>query len=85
MLEGFSEAVIGFCSTWHGDILVDRVVYDGEELVDILLSMRKDIPEEEAFEFIENNLINNYLGIGAPIIMWRASLHEIERYTEDEN
>lgn len=84
MLEGFNEAIVGFCSTWHGDILVDRVVYDGEELVDILLSMRKDIPEEEACEFIENTIINTYLGVGAPIVMWRASLFDIERYTAND-
>jgi hypothetical protein len=45
--------------------------------------MRKDIPEEEAYEFIENTIINTYLGVGAPVVMWKASLFDIERYTDD--
>lgn len=85
MLEGFNKAIVGFCSTWHGDIQVGRVVYDGERLVDLLLEVRRDLSEEEAFTFVEDTIINNYLGAGAPIVMWNASLSEIKRFLDHED
>ena len=84
MFDGFNEAIVGFCSTWHGDIQVGRVIYDGEGIVDILSAMRTDLSEDAVLDIVQDTLIDLYHGPGSPIIMWKASLSEIEDYL-DEN
>jgi hypothetical protein len=84
MFDGFNKAIVGFCSTWHGDIQVGRVVYDGEQVMTILSGLRKDLSEDEIADYIEDNFIDNYHGPGSPIIVWKAPLSEIQEYL-DEN
>ena len=84
MLDGFNEAIVGFCSTWHGDIQVGLVIYDGDCVVDLLLKRRRDLSEEAVLDIVQDTLIDHYHGPGSPIIMWKASLSEIQDYL-DEN
>ena len=84
MLDGFNDAIVGFCSTWHGDIQVGRVIYDGDQVIRILSGLRKDLSQDDVVDHIENSLIDHYHGPGSPIVMWKASLPEIQEYL-DEN
>ena len=45
ILNGFEEAEIGVCTTWHGDQLVERVVYDADKMVHILVEKEQMSPE----------------------------------------
>lgn len=76
--EGLDEAVTGTCMTWHGDILVQRVVYDGNKMIE-LISKADGMTEEEADEFIFTNMTSSYVGEATPIIMWKASAEEINK------
>jgi hypothetical protein len=58
--DGFDEAIIG--CTWDY-----KVVYDAERCVKILIE--GGIPEAEAAEYFEFNVINAYVGEKTPIFV----------------
>lgn len=71
--DGYDEAIAGKTEIWvpngGGAVLVEKLIYDGEEMVRVL--MKKDgISEEEAREFISFNVEGKYLGMETPIIYW---------------
>ena len=43
------------------------MVYSGDQMVDLLVQ-RDEMTEEEAFEFIDFNIVGAYIGIDTPII-----------------
>lgn len=62
--------------TWHGNMLVERIVYDGKQITAILQG--QGMSEEEAQEYIDFNIIGAYAGESTPIIMWPSTLDEID-------
>ena len=68
--------------TWHGDLPVERLVYNGEIMVEILMK-RDGFDDLEAREFLMEEVINKYMGLGTPIVMWPAELHDIREYMND--
>ncbi len=71
-LPHFKDAEIGVCSTWNGDQLVERIVYDAHKMASILMA-DKGIAVDEALEYIEQEFILKYAGDTQPIVVWRVS------------
>lgn len=74
--DGFDEAIIGVCVTWHGNMLVERIVYNGKLIIDKLMS--DGMSEEEASEYVDFNMLGAYVGDTNPAIMWPATAKEID-------
>lgn len=74
--KDFDEAIIGVCVTWHGKMLVERIVYNGKLIMDKLTS--DGMSEEEASEYIDFNMLGAYVGDTTPAIMWPATAKEID-------
>ena len=68
-IDGFDEAIIGPALVWKDHQRVDLLVYDGEEMRNIL--MRRDgMDSDEAREYIAFNIEDAYMGEDTPIIVW---------------
>lgn len=74
--DGFDDAIIGVCVTWHGNMLVERIIYNGKKILDQL--MAGGMSEEEASEHIDFNMLGAYVGESTPAIMWPATAKEID-------
>lgn len=70
-LPRFSASEIGICSTWHGNELVERIVYSGYLIMDTLVTEDGMTPEA-AMEYIEQEFVLKYAGASQPIIVWAA-------------
>lgn len=68
-IDGFNEAIIGPACIWRGSSRVDVLVYDAEEIRNILMK-RDGMEMDEAREFIEYNIEGAYMGIDTPILVW---------------
>ena len=79
-LEGLDEAIIGACLTWNKDELAERVVYDGNKIVE-LLTTDGEMSVEEAQEYIDFNIIGAYHGPETPIVMWPATAEQLDERT----
>ena len=66
--DNLDDAIIGTAHVWSGYEKVERVVYDGEKMVDLF--MEDGMSEVEAVEWIEFNMESAYLGPETPIIVW---------------
>ncbi len=66
--DNLDEAIIGQASVWDSNEKVERVIYDGEKIVDLL--MGDGMTEVEALEWVEFNIEGGYLGKETPIVMW---------------
>lgn len=66
--DGFDGAIIGHCH----DIATgcDRIIYEYESMVKILVNM-SNMSQEEAVEFLEFNVLGAYMGKNTPIFMHR--------------
>lgn len=73
-IDGMDDAFVGVCMTWNGNMLVERVVYDGRQITDILT--RDGMSSEEAQDYIDFNIIGAYVGDSTPIVMWPCSAGE---------
>lgn len=78
--DGYDEAIIGACMTWHGNMLVERVIYSGEKIREMLMT-DGECSEEEADEHISINMVGGYVGDETPIVMWKATAEEINEYS----
>jgi hypothetical protein len=68
-IDGFDDAIIGPALVWKDNQRVDLLVYDGEEMRNLL--MRRDgMDSDEAREYIAFNIEDAYLGEDTPIIVW---------------
>jgi hypothetical protein len=81
LIDDLDEALIGACMTWHGDMLVERCIYDGMAIVERLVAS-DGMTEEEAIEYIDVNMVGAYVGETTPIIMWPI-LDELDGYLAD--
>lgn len=68
-LQKFKKAELGICTTWHGDQLVERLVYHGLVMIGILMD-EDSMGEQEAAEFIEREFVFKFAGDTQPIILW---------------
>lgn len=66
--DGMEGALIGQASVWDGNEKVERAVYNGEAMIDLL--MGDGMNELEAMEWIEYNMEGAYLGKETPVIVW---------------
>ncbi len=74
-IDGMDAALIGSCMTWHGNMLVERFVYDGNKIVEKLVA--DGMSQEDAQEHVDFNIIGAYGGDSTPVIMWPATAEEI--------
>lgn len=75
IIDGFDEAIVGVCLTWHGDMLVERAVYNGNTLKNLMV--KEGMTEEEAQEYIDINIVGSYMGDSSPVVMWPMTPEEI--------
>lgn len=80
-LDGFDLAIMGITTTWHGNKLVERIVYDANVILDILIEDH-DMTPQEAYQHIDFNIIDAYLGPATPVLVWMCKEDEIREYTE---
>jgi len=71
-LQKFKDAELGICTTWHGDQLVERLIYDAIEMIHILVE-NDSMGEQEAAEYIEREFVFKFAGDTQPIILWKTS------------
>lgn len=69
-IEGFDNAVIGWTDSWVNDNRPVRLIYDAEEVVEIIVNQH-GITEEEAWKYYSFNIIGRYMGENTPIFMNR--------------
>ena len=74
-IDGMDSALIGVCMTWNGEMLVERVVYNGNTITEILKG--QGMSEEDARDYIDFNIIGAYVGDSTPIVMWPCSAEEL--------
>jgi hypothetical protein len=72
-LDGYDDAIAGKTEVWvpnkAGMVLVEKLVYDGEVIIDILMK-RGVMSFDEAEEFVSFNVEGAYMGPETPIIYW---------------
>jgi hypothetical protein len=69
----FDHCLIGACKTWHGDRLVNRLIYDMNSMLDTLMN-RDKISKQEASEYLYYKIIEAYAGPTMPIVMWQIDV-----------
>lgn len=60
--DGYDKAIIGITDD-------GQLVYSKEIMVDLLIGMDKEMTEEDAWEFLEYNCFNAYVGEQTPIFV----------------
>ena len=73
-IDGHDNAVIGSATPWIGNSRVEVLVYDGNKIVENLVS--KGMTEEEALEYVEFNIEGAYVGETTPIIVWSGDIDD---------
>ena len=72
-MDGLDEAIVGKTDLWvpngAGASYVEKLVYDGEKIVAILMA-RDGMDVSEAYEFVDFNITGAYMGPETPIIFW---------------
>jgi len=68
--EGFDNAIIGTAFIWNGNERVEVLVYDSERMAEQLIS-RDSMTADEAFDYIDFNIENAYIGKDTPVIVWQ--------------
>jgi hypothetical protein len=68
--NGFDEAIIGLDTSDE----VFRVIYDRQKMADILIE-RDEMSSDEAWDYLEYNVFNAYVGDGTPIYAYEGD-HE---------
>lgn len=81
--DGLESTVVGVAVVWLENSRVSRLVYSGDEIVELLMS-RDGMTQEQAIEYIDFNIEGLYAGPGTPIVMWAGTLEEIETGLDDE-
>lgn len=80
-IKDMDLAIIGMCSTWDNNILVERVVYDGNAIRNILIE-DYNMSWDEAVSFIDHNIVSGYIGPGTPILVWPMEWEEVHEHTK---
>ena len=72
-MDGLDDALIGRADVWVGNGTVERLVYSGEKVIEVLME-RDGMTEEEAYEFMDFNIAGAYMGPQTPVIVWQDEL-----------
>jgi hypothetical protein len=72
-MDGLDDALIGRADVWVGNTTVERLVYSGEKVIEVLME-RDGMTEEEAYEFMDFNIAGAYMGPHTPVIVWQDEL-----------
>ena len=70
--KGFDSCIIGGGQTWDDGELVERLIYDGEMMIALL--MAAGATYESAVNNIRDNVIGVYRGSASPIVMVKADI-----------
>jgi hypothetical protein len=73
-IDGHDDAVIGSATPWSNHTRVEVLVYDGNKIVEKLVS--EGMTQEEAFEFVEFNIEGASVGEETPIIVWPGDIND---------
>lgn len=68
--DGLDESIIGTSMVWLNNERVKVLVYDGEKMIDQLMT-RDGMTEGEAIDFIDFNIENAYIGKDTPLTVWK--------------
>lgn len=68
--DGLDESIIGTSMLWLNNERVEVLVYDGEKMIDQLMT-RDGMTEGEAIDFIDFNIENAYIGKDTPLTVWK--------------
>ena len=68
--DGLDESIIGTSMVWLNNERVEVLVYDGEKMIDQLMT-RDGMTEGEAIDFIDFNIENAYIGKDTPLTVWK--------------
>lgn len=68
-IDNYDFALVGVCMTWHGNMLVERCIYDGMAIVEAMVE-QDGMTEEDAIEFIDFDIVGAFVGESTPIVMW---------------
>ena len=68
-IDDYDDCAMGIGQTWHGHVLVNRLIYDGEKMLD-KMEKRDGMTREEAMEYMDFNILCAYVGESTPIILW---------------
>lgn len=74
IMPGFDEAILGVV---HGMGIEERVLYDEEVVIEILVE-EHGLTEEEAAEHFDFNIIGSYVGPRTPLFL--RPMYELEGY-----
>jgi hypothetical protein len=64
---GFDDCVIGVASIWRDQQMVEVLVYSGDQMIASLMT-RSEMEEEEAYEYLDFNVIGAYIGLDTPVV-----------------
>ena len=67
-IDDYDDCVVGIGQTWHGNMLVDRLIYDGEKMLDKM--EENGMSREGALEYMDFNILCAYMGDSTPIVLW---------------
>ena len=68
--DDLDESIIGTSMVWLNNERVEVLVYDGEKMIDQLMT-RDGMTEGEAIDFIDFNIENAYIGKDTPLTVWK--------------
>lgn len=68
--DGLDESIIGTSMLWMNNERVEVLVYDGEKMIEQLMT-RDGMTEGEAIDFIDFNIENAYIGKDTPLTVWK--------------
>lgn len=68
--DGLDESIIGTSMLWLNNERVEVLVYDGEKMIEQLMT-RDGMTEGEAIDFIDFNIENAYIGKDTPLTVWK--------------
>jgi len=84
-LDGYDTCLIGVATVWHPDgTRVDRLVYDGERILEQLLEEDGDLSHDDAMEHISFNIEGGYVGPMTPIIVWPEEMESVDSRADAE-
>lgn len=70
-VDGFDDAVIGWTDSWVNGSRPIRLIYDADDLIEIIIKQH-GMTEEEAWEYYSFNIIGSYMGENTPVFMNRS-------------
>lgn len=82
--DGLDGALLGIGTFWEGNMRRNLFVYSGELILDILME-EHGMEEEDAFDYLSNNIECLYGGPGTPMVVWAPTPEEQEEYGLPDN